>query len=107
MYGNIFYAIQVIIFTFLFTGYLYTVFSKKFRLSDKAERWGCSLLTSFLVTTMASVISMTFLADIYFNAWLLFWFINFSMAAVIAHIEIGIVYLISKKLNQLEIAETK
>ena len=107
MNGNIFYAIQVIIFTFLFMGYLYTVFSKKFRLCDKVERWGCSLLVSFMVTMMVSVLSMSFLEGVYFNAWLLFWFINFSMAAVIAHIEIGIVYVISKKLNQLETAETK
>ena len=107
MNGNIFYAIQVIIFTFLFMGYLYTVFSKKFRLSDKIERWGCSLLTSFLVTTMVSVLSMSFIEGVYFNAWMLFWFINFSMAVVVAHIEIGIVHFLSKKLNQLETAETK
>ena len=107
MYGNIFYAIQVIIFTFLFMGYLYTVFSKKFRLSDKVERWGCALLTSFLVVTLVSVLSMTFLGEVYFNAWVLFWFINFSMASVVAHIEIGIVYFLSKKLNQLETAKTK
>ena len=107
MNGNIFYAIQVIIFTFLFMDYLYTVFSKKFRLSDRIERWGCSLLTSFLVTTMVSVLSMTFLEEIYFNAWVLFWFINFSMAVVVAHIEIGIVHFLSNKLNQLETAETK
>ena len=94
MYGNIFYAIQVIIFTFLFTGYLYTIFTKKFRLADKVERLGCSLLTSFLVTCMVSVISMSFLESIYQNVWVLFWFINFSMACVVAHIEIGIVYII-------------
>lgn len=107
MNGNIFYAIQVIIFTFLFMGYLYIVFSKKFRLSDRIERWGCSLLVSFMVTMMVTVLSMSFLEGIYFNAWVLFWFINFSMAVVIAHIEIGIVYFLSKKLNQLETAETK
>lgn len=102
MHGNIFYAIQVIIFTFLFTGYLYTVFTKKFRRSDKVERIGCSLLTSFLVTCMVTVISMTFLEGIYFNAWVLFWFINLSMSVVVAHLEIGIVDILSKKLNQLE-----
>lgn len=102
MRGNIIYAIQVILFTFLLMRYLYFVFKKQFPKSDKVECYGASLLVSFMVTCMVTVISMVYLESLYFNAWVLFWFINLSMAVVVSRFEIFIVGVLAKKLNQLE-----
>ena len=102
MRGNLLYAIQVIIFTFAFMGYLYFVFKKTFPKSEKVEHLGCSLLISFMTTCIVTVISMCFLESIYFYAWVLFWFINFSMAMCMARIEIKISVFAMKKLSYLE-----
>ena len=102
MRGDFIYAIQVIIFTFVFMGYLYFILKRAFPKADRVEHLGCSLLISFMVTCMVTIISMIYLENIYFHAWPLFWFIEFSMALCIASIEINIVKISLKKLNELE-----
>ncbi len=99
MRGNILYSIQVIIYTFSLMVYLYFVFKKNYPKTDKIECMGCSCIVSILVCMMTTVLSMTYLESIYYNAWVLFWFINFSMAVCFARFEISIVKFLQKKID--------
>lgn len=100
MEGNILYAVQVIIFTFILWGILFFIYRKEFPKVDRMELFGCSVVTSLLIDMLTvGVLSMSFLESVYYSAWVLFWFINFSMAFFSAYIEIFIVKFLLKKLN--------
>lgn len=103
MRGNILYSIQVIVFTFILMTYLYFMFRKVYPKADKLECCGCATIMGILVCMVVTVLSMTYLESVYFNAWVLFWFINFSMAIFISRVEVNIVKFLQKKIDLVSV----
>ena len=82
MYKNIYFAISLIVFCFLFMGYTYRVMKKEFKLEEveNMEIWACSVMTSTLLSFLTYGFAIGNLQTLYDNSLIAFWFVFFSIS---------------------------
>ena len=101
MRGNIFFAVGLIVFIFLFMPHAYQVLKTKFKEQhpEKIEIMGCTCVISVVITFFSTAMAYCFLEPVFHNNQVAFWFILFAISDTFFRVICEFAHILLRKLK--------